>query len=325
MNRDTILNIGKSVPNCLITIVMYHYVRELMSSNYKEIKGLEVKQFIEQLKYFKKKYHIISVVDLINHLDFNEPIPSNALLLTFDDGYKDHVQYVLPILLDFNIKGAFYIPAKTVKENVVLDVNKIHFILACCTDKSVLLDKLKIFIEDNNSELDCYDFYFEQYAKANRFDCKEIIFIKRMLQHVLPEKLRSVILNQLFSEFVSIDESSFSQELYVSTKDLSHLLEAGMHIGAHGYEHYWWDKLSDVQLNFEIDQSIIFLNSLGVNMDFWTACYPYGAYNDKTIQFLKNKGCKLALTTNAEMAVLSDENRWTLPRLDTNDFPPIKK
>ena len=52
--------------------------------------------------------------------------------MTFDDGYKDHYTYVLPVLLENNIQGSFYIPTKCFQDKKVLDVNKIHFILESC-------------------------------------------------------------------------------------------------------------------------------------------------------------------------------------------------
>ena len=70
---------------------MYHFVRDLKHSRYPEIKGLESSDFIEQLEYIRRFYTVISMEELIAaaSLGGNE-LPTNALLLTFDDGYADH-------------------------------------------------------------------------------------------------------------------------------------------------------------------------------------------------------------------------------------------
>ena len=117
-----------------ITVIMYHYVREIKKSSYKNIKGLETKYFIEQIKYLHKNYNIIRTEQLIESIQNNLKLPSKALLLTFDDGYADHFNNVFPVLKEYNIQGSFYIPAKVVIDNEVLDVNKIHFILASETN-----------------------------------------------------------------------------------------------------------------------------------------------------------------------------------------------
>ena len=35
-------------------------------------------------------------------------IPENSCLLTFDDGYKDHIDYVLPELMKRKLQGSFF-------------------------------------------------------------------------------------------------------------------------------------------------------------------------------------------------------------------------
>ena len=73
-----------------LTIVMYHYVRDLRHSRYPRIKGLDVADFVQQLAYLKRHYTIISGYDLIDIVTRGSPLPSGAALLTFDDGYTDH-------------------------------------------------------------------------------------------------------------------------------------------------------------------------------------------------------------------------------------------
>ena len=57
-----------------LTIVTYHYVRELESSKYPEIKGLELSKFIKQLNYFKDHYQFVSIDDVINYVYNNKSV-----------------------------------------------------------------------------------------------------------------------------------------------------------------------------------------------------------------------------------------------------------
>ena len=82
-----------------LTIIMYHYVREIKNSKYPDIKGLEISGFIRQLEYLIKEYTIICADQLIAYLNGDiKNLPKKPCLLTFDDGYKDHINYVLPEL-----------------------------------------------------------------------------------------------------------------------------------------------------------------------------------------------------------------------------------
>ena len=42
-----------------LTIVMYHYVRDLKYSRYPKIKGLDIKLFKKQIQFFKNNYHFV--------------------------------------------------------------------------------------------------------------------------------------------------------------------------------------------------------------------------------------------------------------------------
>ena len=94
-----------------------------------------------------------------------------------------------------------------------------------------------------------------------------------------------------------------------------------MHIGSHGYDHYWLGSLSKEKQEIEINRSLEFLKLAGVDSSRWTMCYPYGNYNDDTLDILNNKGCKLALTTKPAIAGINECKRFELPRLDTNEIP----
>ena len=65
-----------------------------------------------------------------------------------------------------------------------------------------------------------------------------------------------------------------------------------------------------------------FLQSVGCDMSKWTACYPHGSFSDEVVEELKRQGCRLAFTTEIKVANLDISSKYSLPRLDTNDFPP---
>ena len=122
-----------------LTIVMYHYVRNIKNSQYKNIKGLETDGFKRQLDYLSDNFNIIKAEMLIDFVKNDIQLPKNSCLLTFDDGYKDHLTFVLPELLKRKLQGSFFPPVKPVLEREILDVNRIHFILACTNDFSKLV------------------------------------------------------------------------------------------------------------------------------------------------------------------------------------------
>lgn len=307
-----------------LTVVMYHYVRDIKCSRYPEIKGLETDDFICQLEFLNRNYNIVSMEQVVAAVEKCVKLPYKALLLTFDDGYIDHFITVYPILKNLQLHGSFFVPGKAVMEHKVLDVNKVHFTLASCRNILQLKESLRDQIEKykNDFRLHSYDEYYTRHAIANRFDNCDVIFIKRMLQHVLPEALRLIITDHLFEQFVGIEQEIFSRELYMNSSQLAQLVQEGMHVGCHGYDHYWWGELDYSALDQELYISKRFLESIGCDMNSWTASYPYGSFNDKVVTALKSHGCKLAFTTQIGITELTRNNAYMVARLDTNDFPP---
>ena len=314
-----------------VTVVMYHYVRDLKNSRYPNIKGLDIEKFKKQIKFFKENYNFVKIQDLIEY--YKNPkekeLPDKAILLTFDDGYKDHYTYVLPILLENNIQGSFYIPTKCFQDKKVLDVNKIHFILeSCIGEEEKILKEIEDYLEKNkDSRISLlYNDYFKEYAIDSRFDKKEVIFIKRMLQVVLPEDYRKKLVDILFKKYVCtigdkiISERAFWEELYLTPEQIRMMEKLGMHIGFHSHDHVWLSSLSKEEQEFQIKSSINYFKEIGIKTEKMTLSYPYGGYNEESVELIKKYEIPLAFTTKVAIADLNKDENYALPRLDTNDF-----
>tara|TARA_Y100000389_G_scaffold178739_1_gene192167 strand:- start:12 stop:938 length:927 start_codon:yes stop_codon:yes gene_type:complete len=304
-----------------LTIVMYHYIRPIIGSEFPGIKGLEIEGFKRQLDFLENNYSIVSSEQVIDKIIKNKELPPKACWLTFDDGYRDHYQYVLPELINRNLSGAFFPPSVAIKENKILDVNSIHHILGCSDD----IDKLVTDLNDlclqlgmTNEQIHAY---YKEYGVANRFDNADTIFIKRMLQHVLPEQIRNEITSILFEKIVGIPQAEFSSRLYMNIDEVRKLVSSGMYVGSHGSMHYWLDRISSQKQKVDILSSVEFLEEVGAPTSNWIMCYPYGAYNNTTLLLLKELGASIGITTEMRKANLGIDNPLILPRLDTNDFP----
>ena len=304
-----------------LTIVMYHYVRPIIGSDYPAIKGLEVESFKKQLDYLESHYTIISSEQLIGSIVKNKSLPPNACLLTFDDGYKDHFQYVLPELLGRNISGAFFPPRVAIQEPKLLGVNSIHHILCCSNNTKELVIDLNNQCRLLGITDDYIQAQYKQHGVANRIDNADTIYVKRMLQHVLPEEIRNVVTSILFEKYVGISEAKFSSEIYMSVDEVRKLVASGMYVGSHGSNHYWLDRISPQMQEEDISASLGFLEEVGAPTSDWIMCYPYGAYNNTTLSLLKELGASIGVTTAARKAKIGVDNPLILPRLDTNDFP----
>lgn len=305
----------------MVEFIMYHYVRDLKSSRFPKIKGLDYKEFLEQIKYLKKKYRIISIEDFINNNFSNN---DKNCVLTFDDGYIDHYEFVFPILLKNKIKGSFFSPVDTIDKNIMIDVNLIHLILASGDENKIF--KRLIFYYNRMSNNTCtIENYISSINTKSRYDTETTIIIKRLLQTKLPLEIRSKICRLLLEDFVGENEQTLAKSFYLSRKNIEEMISNGMHFGSHGKSHLWFSSLERRDQEIEIKSSINFLSSLyNKNFDL-TMCYPYGDFNETTINLLREYDFKLALTTLPETYKKEKFTMLEIPRWDTNDYYPKTK
>lgn len=306
-----------------LAIVMYHYVRPIKNSKYPNIKGLELELFKQQLFFFKTHFSVVTMEEVIDSLSGKCTLPDNAVLLTFDDGYMDHYQHVFPLLKQYNMQGSFFVPSGILKYEQVLDVNKIHFILACMQLEELLPKVYAMLREyrDKGYEIESDDVLFSKLAVANRWDSKEVIFVKRLLQSYLDESLRGEMVNRLFEEAVGVPEREFSHELYVNLEQIKEMKNAGMYFGLHGERHYWLNHLPVDKMKEDINNSLEYFRDV-MDMDYLAMNYPYGGYNEDVLAYCKSIGCKLGFSVEARHVDFDRDNPLAVPRLDTNDFPP---
>lgn len=214
-------------------------------------------------------------------------------------------------------------PAKILKERKALDVNKIHYILAS-TEVTKLREKVFKLMDFYRGEEFDYPTNRELYnelAVADRFDNKDMIFVKRVLQFGLPERVRNMITGELFKEFVTDQEAAFVNEVYMNMDQIKTMKRHGMEFAIHGYDHYWMDHLPQQSMLEDLEKALDIYDGI-IDTKDWCCCYPYGGYNDEVIQAVKRLGATSGLTIDIAAYHPLEDDLYKIPRLDTNDFPP---
>jgi peptidoglycan/xylan/chitin deacetylase (PgdA/CDA1 family) len=95
-----------------VPILMYHYISELPPNADQFRVGLTVhpQQFREHLDYLRTNgYNAISLYEVHLALTQGYRLPPNPIVLTFDDGYIDHLHTAVPLLREYGFKGTFFI------------------------------------------------------------------------------------------------------------------------------------------------------------------------------------------------------------------------
>ncbi len=301
---------------------MYHYVRPNGMRMSERHHVLDLDLFDQQLDVMAKKYEFILGNDLLA-LDNDASALENKIWLTFDDGYRDCIDYVLPSFLEKGVIGTFYIPTEAIFERKLLDVNKIHILLSSrATPKEIVRIAGELYSELSlEADLEIsFDELFARHGVANLWNDGETEFIKKLFQKLLPTEIRKKYLTNVFDQFSERSESSWVDEFYMTPDDVQTLIDNGMEVGSHGHSHEWLAEMTVDRQHDELTKSFAHLDSVVNDGKVRSMCCPFGSYNDDTLNILRSLDVRIGVLNRIETYAKFEPGAADLLELDRIDI-----
>jgi peptidoglycan/xylan/chitin deacetylase (PgdA/CDA1 family) len=303
---------------------MYHYVRP-DDPSLPHFRHMTVDAFEQQLDYFSDRHRLLSRDEFERCIETRTPI-EDGIVLTFDDGMKDHFEYVLPALTRRGTFGVFYVAAYPYSTGRILDVHRAHLLLGRHGGKAVWQVLLKHITDDMLSDAYVEEFRKKTYRNQTNDDYTREV--KRTLNYYIDYRFRPQILDALMAEFFP-EEADVAARFYISENQMRQMREAGMILGSHTVTHPCMSKLAPEEQKKEIEDSFSHLERVLGNTRPKTFCYPYGGFHsftDETEHLLQDAGCAFSFNVEPRDITATDLERrpQALPRYDCNMFPPLK-
>lgn len=116
-----------------LPILVYHIVRPSYPSDSNAVRAIAVtpETFDLQMKYLKDTgYHVVQFSDLENYFANNTPLPSRAVILSFDDGWSDQFTYAFPILQKYQYHATFFVFTNAIGHRGFLTWDNLHTLVA---------------------------------------------------------------------------------------------------------------------------------------------------------------------------------------------------
>ncbi|MED5331073.1 MAG: polysaccharide deacetylase family protein [Planctomycetota bacterium] len=269
-------------------ILMFHNVGHLPATDYlpdhMKISEKKLKRIIRRLT--RSGYRTVTVTDLTESLSKGE-LQRDAVALTFDDGYRDNHEVLLPLLQETDATATVFVQTGPMRGNLnwlhhyfwVLDrvgPHRLGELVGERLDRAHLKEDVLHLASD---------------AVAAEYE------LKRVLKYdVLPAE-RDALLASVFSEMGG-DDATLAAEVYLSPDECRALDRSGVEVGAHTVNHLILSSLDIEEQRREIEGSLRDLESwLGHGVPAFA--YPYGRewdYDDKTLKVLGELGFQSALT-----------------------------
>ena len=313
-----------------IHTIMYHFVRNNGEFPYK-VHTRNKSEFIKQIQFFKTLYPIISPSNR-NEIDYFLNSNEHAILLTFDDGYKDHL-WCSEELTKYGLSAIFF-PVLNVFNGLILDVNLIHILLGSDIFHDEIIERISFEIKKRNLKINSNKFHYKgnnvkEYINLSRedknymFEENKVIAIKRLLQRdIVGLKNRSEIIRKLIKDLTKYNLKEIYDGLYLNVDDMLHMYSANHKFGSHSMTHQWFENLKSEELIYEIKESFDELRNLNIykKYDLKFLSYPYGSYNNKCMEEAAKSKVDYAFTIEKETKINKKFKNLNLNRWDTNHW-----
>ena len=277
-------------------ILTYHRILPDEKINEDLDVGLAVpaSNFEKQIKLLKANYDIVSIDELINNLKLKKK-EKFLLSITFDDGYKDNLNFALPVLEHYKIPATIYIITRFLDTEVWMWWYELKEII-----------NQKDYLKFNYKE---HNYYYE---------------LKNYRQKIKAFKnLRKLFLNLRVNEQLELLEIATENKkrknyskICLDSKDLKTLDKNSLiTIGAHTHTHTNLKILNkDEAINDICKCTKILENLLDHKVKHFA--YPYGGLGQADIReydIIKNLSFSSAVTDR--VYPIKDDNLFSLPRI----------
>ena len=300
-------------------VLYYHYVRPA-PADMPHFRYLHLEDFCAQLDFLGEHYGFVERADFLSAVCDGTDMP-RGVVLTFDDGFRDHVDYVLPELERRGLWGMFFIPTGMYESGELLAPHRAHHLLGVHGGVDMLAALQGRITPDMLVNEHREEFREDTYVSQDN-DSATGEF-KRILNYFLSPDERKVALDSLMAEYC--DEAALFETLYMRPVEIRLLADKGMIVGSHSVSHPVFSTLSPEAQAREITDSFDFIEEASGGLGLRTFCYPYGhthTYNADTVRLLEQSGCRLAFTAEHRDVAPDDMAAapLELPRHDCNAF-----
>lgn len=224
----------------------------------------------------------------------DERLPPGTVL-TFDDGYREHLDRVAPRLERGGHVATFY---------VATGIHGAATAVAPVDAWYDLLDRARRPVGRISTGVETYE------GRVDTLDGK-LAWVtgppKRAYLNATPEqqtRMRSQLAESLGVE----PDNDLARRLYLTPTDWEELVRRGHRLGAHSVTHPRLTRLDNTTLRREIEESILSIQHLDPRPPF---AYPDGAWNERVVAALP-RSVSSAVTCNPGPAT---RNRLWLPRV----------
>ena len=262
-----------------LQILIYHRVND---ENDPFFTGVPVSLFKAQMEYLASNFCVLPLEEAVERLKRRD-VPDNAVVITFDDGYRDNYINAFPLLRSLALPATIFLAVDAIGSRHVLWHDKVF-----AAFRETRIGVLKGFADGSSV------YPLTTLAEKVLAQEKALTFIRS-----LDEEARAFAVNRLIDK-LEVSELRSQPDLMLSWHEVTAMQNGGISFGSHSVTHPILAKVSLERARDEIVRAKqIIEERLGTCVR--TFAYPNGRtgdFNQTTKMLLQDSGHVCALTTN---------------------------
>ncbi|MES9835279.1 MAG: polysaccharide deacetylase family protein [Candidatus Thiodiazotropha sp.] len=281
-------------------VLTYHRVlddKHLKISNSNPSIIVDLDLFDEQIKFLKANFSILSLSDLQQGI-YSERFVDGSCLITFDDGWVDNYTYAYPILKKYNVPATIFLATDYIGSDKSFWQEELTGII-----KSSYHDKdreaLEIIDLENILELSTSDALIKAQEKI-----QELKSLPDFELHDLIGRLKEIVVRH--ADSLSVDK-------FLNWDQVKEMQADNITFASHGCSHSIMTKISEDQLQYELEESSAVIKSK-TGIYSYALAYPNGNF-DESMTRAVSAIYDLAFATESG-PIHPGDNKYSLKRVN---------
>jgi len=276
--------------------------------------GLAVQpcHFEQQMEYLATNFHVISMMDVQQHLETATPFRDNTVAVTFDGGYSDALYTAKEVLERFEVPATVFVPSAHLLEKTRFWWDVLEDVLIAGSPQ----DELTLEVDDE-------PLYWPLTTQYDRFRAFDDLYA--LLSEKAPLEQRTIIAQIMHR----LDGPGGEPDNHgtLSLQELKRLEDGGLiTLGGHTHNCTKLSSLSEPEQMREIGRNKQILEEvLGHRVEYFA--YPFGdenSYTTATVRLLRGFGFTLSCRVSAGMVGVAEAaSPYELPRITVRDWNPF--
>jgi peptidoglycan/xylan/chitin deacetylase (PgdA/CDA1 family) len=279
----------------LLRVLTYHRIDEpdAHPALYPGLISATPAAFEQQMRYLAANYCVVSMPDVLAAHARGVALPSRAVLLTFDDAYRDFAQHAWPTLKRYRLHATLFVPTA---------------------------------FPDHPEKVFWWDRLHQALSGASRRDDLDtplgrLPLATRVLRGQAHERLKNYVKTVPHDEAMALVDQICDEldaqptENYVlSWAELRQLVSEGVTLGPHTQNHPLMTRISAAEMHTEaVGSRRGHEREVGQTLPIFA--YPSGGFTDEVVQVLARAGFVLSFTTASGINDLCNGDRLRLRRI----------